>query len=482
MTLLAAPLGAQTELEAARPPLEPRLYADAFAVWIYKSPRRSRVPVGYLRGGQSVRLRSETAVSFEQCPGGWYAVEPFGFVCVERGVTSSPTRYSRAMQTLAPLPGAFPFDYGVSLGTPAYRRLPVAGELGTLHPGDGTPVTEPWPELDVLAQTPLPVSTTPWFLERAGSVAEATESRWVRREVPPQTLLAVTARFEAEGKSFYQVADGTIVPSDRLRLFRRSDFAGVPLNDGTTLPLAWPRRELATQELTAKCATALATHLQTAEPGRLATPLAVKRRCLQSASERLAARSPVALTGRRILVKGEPLVETHSGRWLAQASLYLATRHAPKHTLSHDAEKWIHFSIQQGTLVTYEGTAPVFATLASPGNGETTSHGTRRLTPTGTFRINFKHLTDDMSREVGEHRSEWKADVPFAMYFQQPYGIHVAYWHEAFGEPKSGGCINVSPLDGARLFDWTEPQLPPDWYGVGSGAELGLGSVVYISQ
>lgn len=482
VTLLAAPLGARAEGEHTPTPLEPRLYADAFAVWIYKIPRRSRVPVGYLRGGQSVRLRSETAISFEQCPGGWYAVEPFGFVCIERGVTSSPTRYSRAMQTLAPLPGAFPFDYGVSLGTPAYRRLPLADEFGALPTANGAAVADPWPELDVLAQTSLPISTTPWFLERAGSVAEASESRWVRREVPPQTLLAVTGRFEVEGNSFYQVADGTIVPSDRLRLFRRSDFVGVALDDVTTLPLGWPRTELATRELTAKCATVLAPHLKDAETGRLATPLAVKRRCLQPASERLPVRAPVPLTGRRILVKGEPLVETRSGHWLPQASLYVATQRKPKHTLSHGAEKWIHFSIQQGALVTYEGTTPVFATLASPGNGEATSYGTKRLTPTGTFRINFKHLTDDMSREVGEHRSEWKADVPFAMYFQQPYGIHVAYWHEAFGEPKSGGCINVSPRDGAHLFDWTEPHLPPEWYGVGSGAEFGLGTVVHISQ
>src|SRR5690606_32607400 len=113
--------------------------------------------------------------------------------------------------------------------------------------------------------------------------------------------------------------------------------------------------------------------------------------------------------------------------------------------------KWIHFSIGQGTLVTYEGSRPLFATLASPGIGGVPGPGadplSTRTTPVGTYRIQFKHRTDDMSPEQTENRSYWIADVPYAMYFKQPFAIHVAYWHESFGEPMSGGCINVSPKD-----------------------------------
>jgi hypothetical protein len=61
-----------------------------------------------------------------------------------------------------------------------------------------------------------------------------------------------------------------------------------------------------------------------------------------------------------------------------------------------------------------------------------------------------------------------------------PFAIHVAYWHERFGEPMSGGCINVSPLDGAFLFDWTAPQLPPDWDAVLSGGAQGIGTIVRV--
>ena len=35
-----------------------------------------------------------------------------------------------------------------------------------------------------------------------------------------------------------------------------------------------------------------------------------------------------------------------------------------------------------------------------------------------------------------------------------------------FGEPKSGGCVNVSPIDGKWLFEFTEPPIPDGWHGV----------------
>jgi hypothetical protein len=148
--------------------------------------------------------------------------------------------------------------------------------------------------------------------------------------------------------------------------------------------------------------------------------------------------------------------------------------------------KWIHFTIGQGTLVTYRGRTPIFATLASPGIGGVPAPGadplSTRTTPVGTYRIQFKHRSDDMSPEQTEDRSYWIADVPFAMYFKQPFAIHVAYWHETFGEPMSGGCINVSPKDGERLFGFADPPVPADWYGVGASKEFGFGTTIVIDR
>jgi hypothetical protein len=41
--------------------------------------------------------------------------------------------------------------------------------------------------------------------------------------------------------------------------------------------------------------------------------------------------------------------------------------------------------------------------------------------------------------------------------------IHTAYWHDAFGNTVSHGCVNVSPKDARFLFDWIEPRLPDGW-------------------
>ena len=457
-----------------------RLYADTFTVWIYKDPARSRFPVGYLRGGQSVALRGAEPRGHSRCPGGWFEVIPAGFICLESGVSVEPTRYNLAMQSLAARSGAYPFDYGISRGITAFRRIPKSGEglgLSQRGPLDATFIDTDMLDAAGLAPTPLP-----WFLENGGSVARENEERLVRREVPMGTLLSLVSRFDADGASFYQAADGTIVPSTGVELLRRSAFAGIRLSATRSLPLAWPRASSSVLRLTETCRQKLARDMPPKVVGRLSAPIHVRRTCFEATPDELPARSPITLTGQRVVVDGKPLLETEDGGWVSSSNMYLALAENPKHALAHAADKWIHFSIQQGTLVSYEGEQPVFATLASPGNGESNSDGRRRLTPKGTFRINFKHLADDMSREEGEHRSEWKADVPFAMYFKHPYGIHVSYWHEQFGEPMSGGCINVSPLDGRTLFDWTDPPLPEGWFGVGSSKEFGLGTVVHISD
>ena len=61
-----------------------------------------------------------------------------------------------------------------------------------------------------------------------------------------------------------------------------------------------------------------------------------------------------------------------------------------------------------------------------------------------------------------------------------PFALHAAYWHDRFGEPKSGGCVNLSPRDAKWLFEWTEPSVPAAWHGVRSGDARGLGTLVRV--
>ena len=70
-------------------------------------------------------------------------------------------------------------------------------------------------------------------------------------------------------------------------------------------------------------------------------------------------------------------------------------------------------------------------------------------------------------------------DVPYVMYFQLAYALHSAFWHNAFGRPRSHGCINMAPLDARWLFNGISPELPVDWH-VAYPTEGAEGTRLYI--
>lgn len=480
--------------EPAEPPGEAheRVFADAFLAWVYSEPDPAARELGYLRGGQSVRLRATDDAPLgapsgrRGCGGGWYAIEPAGFVCAGRGVSLEPTRYSEAMRELLPRGSAYPFEYALSMGSPSYRRLPTEAEwtrrerkFGDAKPRPLAPHHRGHEQLlgGSLGAPGAPLG----FLAEGGSVSRGPENRLERREVPFGSMIAVTGHFEHEGRLFLQNADGTVVPEDRVRLYRHSEFSGAWDGEGVRLPLAWAKRSARLYRLAGDGCALDGCALEGCA-GAGAAPLERSRACLVESGRELGVRERSELSGRRVKVAGTLFWETTDGELLADDIAYVAerlVRRAP-------AERWIHFAVEEGTLVAYERDRPVLATLASPGIGGSPRVGgdslTDRTTPLGTRRITFKHRSDDMSPEHGEHRSYYIADVPFAMYFEPPFAIHVAYWHESFGEPMSGGCINVSPIDGERLFSWTTPQVPDDWYGVAASDEFGLGTVIVVTR
>ena len=73
----------------------------------------------------------------------------------------------------------------------------------------------------------------------------------------------------------------------------------------------------------------------------------------------------------------------------------------------------------------------------------------------GIYRVNYKVRETTMTPENKPFpEKNWISDVPYTLYFRMPFAIHGAYWHEDFGMPKSGGCVNLSPLDAKYVFDW----------------------------
>jgi hypothetical protein len=254
-------------------------------------------------------------------------------------------------------------------------------------------------------------------------------------------MIAYTRAFEAHGEVWVLSTNLTVIPARGLKRFRRSSFRGIELGGDVALPIAWARKH------------ARRRWERTAEGFR------------ELAGE-LSARSHIALTGveardgkRRFLETREPNVWVEKG----EVTVAEAVERPPPEARGG---KWIHIRVNRGTLTLYEGARPVFTTLMSPGKED--------ATPYGRYTVESKHHVTTMTTEMGEPRKFWIADVPWTIYFKRPYAIHGSYWHEDFGERKSGGCVNLSPIDAERVFRWTDPALPEGWntvqaYGNGGG-------------
>jgi hypothetical protein len=126
----------------------------------------------------------------------------------------------------------------------------------------------------------------------------------------------------------------------------------------------------------------------------------------------------------------------------------------------------------------------VFATLIAPGRGglphpnvdpiETAS------TPIGNFRVDGKFLTATMVSSTNDDLVH--TEVQYVQNFHGAHALHGAYWHGAWGELKSGGCVNLSPRDSLKVFHWADPQLPDGWHGMKSMKDFGPTTAVIVHR
>lgn len=84
-------------------------------------------------------------------------------------------------------------------------------------------------------------------------------------------------------------------------------------------------------------------------------------------------------------------------------------------------------------------------------------------TPTGTFHIWIKLRYTRMSGGTGADYYNLP-NVPYVMFFYNDevgkgrgFSLHGAYWHNNFGYPMSHGCVNISPVNAGKLYDWASP-------------------------
>ncbi|HEV8549547.1 MAG TPA: hypothetical protein VGQ57_10980, partial [Polyangiaceae bacterium] len=112
-------------------PTGERAASIAWRTWIYTDVGPQRTRYGYLRAGAVVDVRGPAIVN-DGCEGGWYRVNPRGFVCLGLGATldlNHPVAVAAAKRAIRG--ERLPYSYALS-GDPApllYFRLPSAREM-----------------------------------------------------------------------------------------------------------------------------------------------------------------------------------------------------------------------------------------------------------------------------------------------------------------------------------------------------------------
>lgn len=454
----AAPPAVPAPPSSAEPtpaPPEPRVYVKARFVWVRPTPSGEGQWLGFLWTGSSVRLKSTEPRSGPGCRT-FYAIEPEGYVCVdgERATLDPNDPVYRALVPFAPradAPQPHPF-YGESIGVERYfepprpehqrrRERDLAAHLADVARAREGNVSKRLTGVDLGVPTAEPPSFPPlprrFFEPRDRLKARSTVS------------YSLEARFGDRG--FLLSGDYAWMPKDRVIPYPKVTFHGLRLPEDAELPLAFFRGKDRPK------------YVRAADGSFSAN----------GAFPRL---GWVALTGKSERWNEERYLETkEAGVWVRERDAVLPQERkrtpwgAPvggKDETGARRRKWLEIAIDEGWLLAYDGTRPVYATLMSPGRGGAARPGEdpleRAASPVGTYSINGKFVTATMV-DPGELVH---SDVPFAQNIVGPYAIHAAYWHDNWGRPQSGGCINLSPVDAKWLFDFTDPPMPEGWHGI----------------
>ncbi len=136
------------------------------------------------------------------------------------------------------------------------------------------------------------------------------------------------------------------------------------------------------------------------------------------------------------------------GEWIEDASLARVTPNTiPPEGV--DNGRWIEINLAEQTLMVYDQSQLVFATMVSTGIDQFP-------TRPGLHKIYEKKDKETMSGDFSGDRSGYYylEDVPWTMYFDELRALHGAYWHAFYGINQSHGCVNLSIGDSRWLYDW----------------------------
>lgn len=152
-------------------------------------------------------------------------------------------------------------------------------------------------------------------------------------------------------------------------------------------------------------------------------------------------------------VSGQRWYRIGTDQWVYGANVGVARAKARPAAIRSN-ERWVGVNLSEQTVVAYEGDKPVYAALAATGLPRTP-------TVQGIFRTWWRLVSRRMaggSPATGGYY--YLEEVPWTCYFYSGYALHAAYWHDAFGRPRSHGCVNLSPYDAWWIFKWSEAGGP----------------------
>ena len=255
----------------------------------------------------------------------------------------------------------------------------------------------------------------------------------------------VGERSTPSGERYGLSRSGYYIPLHDLVAARTSAFHGERLDPSSAAPLdlAWVLPERATV---------------------LAAPRAGPARPGQSQRVRFEVVRVTKREGAFLRVSAEGVAPE---AWLRASDVARPTQAPPPAEVggAQATQRWIDVELASQTLVAYQGTRPVFATLVSTGKGPP---GSELATHPGVHRIWVKLLASKMDNlerdDVDKHYS--LEDVPWVQFFDKGIALHGVFWHQAFGRVHSHGCVNLAPLDAEFLFGFTGPHLPAGWSAV----------------
>jgi hypothetical protein len=480
------PVDAGVRPHDAGPPRPPaRLFAKRFVTKIRQRPDRDSFRLGYLRAGAVVMATTADPVRTDdpRCPRGWYELTTGGFVCNGRDVIAFWGRRLPQVRGAQPDRTApLPYEYGRNRRdqAPMYRRLPTDLEAAefegfqipgqpeaapALAPGESPPVenANPAPAEPVVAPLPPPVAPppsppppspappvpampTPEGEEPAeeGDVVtlrslEGDPASALMRRLVSGFIVSLDRDFRAGqyGRRYWRTISNGFVPYGGMGLVRAPEFRGARV-DISQLPIGF---------------------------------IISRNEVFYERSGERARRGGAVEFHHRLQIVGEQTIGDTLYYAAADGRLYrerdvrrIAPRERPEGV--GPREKWIEVNLSGQYLIAYEGDRPVYATLISTGRAHHPDDPTANfLTPTGLFRIRAKHLAATMDGDTAADGPYSIDDVPWVMYFQLAYALHGAFWHNAFGYPRSHGCVNLAPLDAQWVFNWSDPQLPEGWHG-----------------